>query len=154
MNNKEDLTHKFNSLLVEYLNTFNYIELNVGLCIRYLSGLDTQNMDNKISKMSFDKKIKYLLKLASDNDNRKDLYSWCEEVNDKRHERNMYMHGQWNYIPCFEKGVEFSIAPWTREKYADVYPGRRFTLDKLEEIVSDIKTCFKQFNKLRTKYGI
>jgi hypothetical protein len=154
MNNYDDLKNKFNSLLVEYLNTFNIIELNVGLCIRYLSGLDIQNMDNKISKMSCESKIEYLLKLTSSDDDKKDIYTWCQKAHEKRHERNMYMHGQWRFIPHLEENVELRIAPWVVEKYKDIYPGTRITLQNLEDIVLDIKDCFKQFNVLRTKHGI
>lgn len=153
MNNYVDLTNKFNSLLVEYLNTFNYIELNVGLCINYLSGIDTEDMNKKISKMSFEKKIEYLLKITSSDDSKKDLYTWSQDAHEKRHERNMYMHGQWVFIPHIEC-IEFKIAPWVKEKYSNVYPGICIPLDKFEDIVLDIKDCFNKFNVLRTKYGI
>ena len=153
-NNCMESKNKFNSLLVEYFNTFNYIELNVGLCIRFLSGLSYEEMNSKIEKLNFAKKIEILLKLTSAELDKKDLHEWCIEAHKKRHERNMYMHGQWHFIPHLEEGVEFSIAPWVQKKYAALYPGQRIALHKLECIVDDIKSCFDQFNRLRTKYGI
>jgi hypothetical protein len=153
MNNYDDLTNKFNSLLVDYLNTFNYIEVNVGLCIRYLSDIGIEDMNKKISKMSFEKKIEHLLKLTSADENKKDLYTWSQDAHEKRHERNMYMHGQWKFIPHIQS-IEFRIAPWVKEKYSNVYPGICIPLGTFEDIVLDIKDCFNKFNALRTKYGI
>ena len=154
MNKHMESKNKFNSLLVEYLNIFNFIELNVGLCIRLISELSAEEMNSKIEKLSFEKKIELLLKLTSGESDKKDLHEWCVEAHEKRHERNMYMHGQWCFFPHLEEGVEFLIAPWVKEKYAALYPGPRFTLHKLECIVNDIKGCFNKFNKLRIKYGI
>ena len=153
MSTEINLSNKFNGLLVDYLNTFNYLELNVGLCIRHLSDLDTFQADKKLERMAFEKKLKWLLEISSE-EVRDDLHEWCKEAHAKRHERNMYMHGQWAFFPHLEKGVEFHIAPWIREKYENVYPGSRFTLKNLENIVLDIKSCFKQLQSLRRKYGI
>ena len=104
--------------------------------------------------MSFEKKLEYLLKLANIEEDKTDLKSWCREAHAKRHERNMYMHGQWQLFPHFEKNIEFLVAPWVKQKYEKIYPGSRFTIQKLEEIVSEIKTCFNQFQAIRKKYGI
>lgn len=147
------LKNQFNSLLAGYLNTFNFIELNVGLCIRSLSPLGIDESDRKLAKMSFEKKLEYLIDL-SPIDSKNDLHAWCANAHDKRHERNMYMHGQWAFLPHLEEGVEFHIAPWMKEKYAAVYPGSRFSLNHLERVVSDLQACFKSLQLLRRKYGI
>ena len=144
---------KFNALIVEYLNTFNYLELNVGLCIRYISEMDLESANTKIGKMSFERKLEYLMSILN-KDIGEDLRLWCEEAHSKRHERNMYMHGQWALFPYYDECVEFSIAPWVRERYEKIYPGSRFSIEKLETVVSDIKHCFEEFQKLRRKYSI
>ena len=144
---------KFNSLIVEYLNTFNYLELNVGLCIRHLSSLGIEGADRKLERMSFEKKLKWLLKLTK-TENSEDLHAWCQEAHEKRQERNMYLHGQWAFFPHLEEGVEFFVAPWVKKKYVNIYPGSRFNLQKLENIVADIKSCFEQLQILRRKHDI
>lgn len=154
MDKNNDLRNKFNSLLVDYLNTFNFLELNVGLCITHLSELETHEIHKKIEKLNFAGKIEYFLKLIGSENNKKDLHTWCEDAHSKRHERNMYMHGQWTLFPHVEQCVKIEIAPWVKEKYVNIYPDRRFTLLELEGIVTDIKKCFEQFQALRTKYGI
>ena len=104
--------------------------------------------------MSFEKKLEYLLKLVDIEENKNDLQLWCRDAHAKRYERNMYMHGHWQFFPHLEENIEFLIAPWVKDKYEKIYPGSRFNLQKLEEIVSDIKGCFNQFQNLRKKYGI
>ncbi|MDF2182607.1 hypothetical protein [Neptuniibacter sp. CAU 1671] len=147
------LKNKFNNLLADYLNTFNFIELNVGLCIRHLSPLGLEESDKKLEKMSFERKLECLMDL-SPVDSKRDLHEWCADAHEKRHERNMYMHGQWAFLPHLEEGVEFLIAPWMKQKYAAVYPGSRFSLEHLEIIVSELQACFKSLQLLRRKYGI
>ena len=154
MNKNIELTDRFNSLLVEYLNTFNLLELNVGLCISHLSKIEQHEIYKKINKMSFEKKLEYLLELTSSEENKQDLYFWCKDAHSKRHERNMYMHGQWYLIPHLDQCVEFRIAPWVKDKYANVYPGSRFTFHQLESIVTSMKSCLEAFFDLRKKYGI
>jgi len=153
MRDSNDLMNKYNSLLVDYLRYFNLLELNVGLCIRRLSGIDESEIHRKLDKMSFEKKLEYLLELSS-KENDSELKNWCKEAHARRQERNMYMHGQWAFIPHLEEGVEFLLAPWVEEKYCNIYPGKRFTLEKLESIVLDIRACFNDFNKLRDKNSI
>ena len=85
---------------------------------------------------------------------KQDLHDWCKDAHEKRHERNMYMHGQWAFLPHLEEAVEFTIAPWMKEKYAGIYPGTRFSLSHLEMVVSDLQSCFKSLQSLRRKYGI
>jgi len=153
MSRDNQLVRKFNGLLVDYLNTFNLLELNVGLCVRFLSSLDTEDANKKLEKMSFEKKLEQLLDLTA-SENGSEIHKWCEEAHAKRHERNMYMHGQWEFFPHLDESVEFSIAPWVKEKYSSIYPGNRFSLQKLESIVLDIKASFQQLMLLRRKYGI
>lgn len=62
--------------------------------------------------------------------------------------------GQWAFATPWGFRVELNLAPWVKEKYADVYPGDRFMPVQFEIIVSDIQSCFSQFNKLRDKYRI
>ena len=95
-----------------------------------------------------------MLELTSAEENKQDPHIWCKDAHAKRHERNMYMHGQWSFYPHLEQAVEFLIAPWVKDKYAKVYPGSRITLYELESIVSDIKSCHEKFHELRRKYAI
>lgn len=155
MHTNDNQENKFNSLLVEYLNTFNRIELNVGLCLSCLPDVDTQDMNNKLCKMSFDNKIECLLRLTSADYNKKDLHTWCKYAHEKRHERNMYLHGQWEFIHRNEKQISFSIAPWVKDKYEKIYPGRMFTLNKLEDLVSDLRDCSEELGKIvKSIFGI
>ena len=144
---------RFNRLLVDYLNTFNLLELNVGICIRSMWDLKTRDADRKLERMNFDIKLEHLIKLAW-NEQRSDLLAWTKAAHEKRHERNMYVHGIWACLPHLERGVEFIVAPWMKAKYEAVYPGERFTLEVLEGIVQDIKSCFSELQSLRRKYGI
>jgi hypothetical protein len=145
--------NKFNSLLVDYLNTFNYLELNVGLCISHLDSLSMDESYKRLEKMNFDRKLEKLLELTNFIAT-SDLHDWCKEAHEKRNERNMYLHGQWIFFPYYDKGVEFSIAPWMRKKYSDIYPGIRFSLQEFESIVLDIKKCFERLQILRRQYNI
>lgn len=147
----------FNSLLVEYLNTFNQLEKNVGLCIARLEDssiedgfkkLATTNCEMKIEKLYKFVKSKKILKSES---NLQELKDWCESAHQMRHQRNKYIHGHWTFLPHLENGVELSVAPWVKEIYGG---NERMSLQELSNIVQAIKDCFEQLVLIRRKNNI
>lgn len=159
MNNYTNSIEEFNSLIVEYLNYFNLIEINVGLCIAHLETLDRDAIYKKLARLSFEKKIECLYSLTSNNvviadkNGLKEIEDWCSKAQTERHQRNRYMHGHWCYLPHLEEGVELNIPPWFREKYSESHE-KRMSMDKLRKIVEGIRSCFNELNVIRDKFRI
>jgi len=157
MNKKPESAEEFNSLLVEYLNTFNLLEKNVGLCISHLEDSSTEDVYKSLANTSCEKKIENLYEivktknLLKSDGNLKELKDWCENAHQMRHQRNKYMHGHWSFLPHLEHGVELNVAPWVKEKYGG---SERMSFQDLNAIVQEIKECFKQLCDIRRKNGI
>ena len=120
MKNHTDLINQFNSLLVDYLNTFNILETNIGLCISRLENNGIDAAYNKLKNLSCEKKIDYLYKIVRTEKKIKDikeLEDWCINAHKARNERNKYIHGCWSYLPHLEESVELVVSPWQKEKY-------------------------------------
>ena len=57
MKNHADSINQFNSLLVDYLNTFNILETNIGLCISRLENNGIDAAYNKLKNLSCEKRL-------------------------------------------------------------------------------------------------
>ena len=117
MSNKLDSKDKFNSLLVEYLNTFNLLETNIGLCISHLEDSSIEDNYKLLAKTSCEKKIEYLYeivkseKILNSDSDLQALEEWCINAHKMRHQRNKYIHGHWSFLPHLENGVKLTVAP-------------------------------------------
>ena len=157
MSKKIEPIDEFNSLLVEYLNFFNLLEENVGLCISHLEDSSIEDSYKVLEKTSCKKKIENLYeivnqkKILKSESNLQELKDWCESAHQMRHQRNKYIHGHWTYLPHLENGVELRVAPWVKEEYGG---SERLSLQELSIIVREIKDCFEQLMLIRQKNGI
>ena len=155
MKNSIEPTDKFNSLLVEYINTFNLLEGNVGSCITTLADSSREYSYKLLAKTSCEKKIENLYKIVQSKDtlkntrNLKELEEWCENAHKMRYQRNHYMHGVWSYLQHHDR-VELYLAPWFREKFEG---STKMTLQEFADIVQGIKDCFQQLMAIRQKNG-
>ena len=157
MSKKNEPTDEFNSLLIEYLNTFNLLEENVGLCISHLDEKSKEDSYKSLAKSSCEKKIEDLYeiikseKILISKSNLQELKDWCKSAHQMRHQRNKYIHGHWTFLPHLENGVELSVAPWVNEIYGG---SERMSLQELSNIVQEIKDCFERLVVIRRKNDI
>ena len=148
---------RFNSLLVEYLNTFNLLETNVGLCISHLVDSSVEESHKLLARTNCEGKIKRLHEIVKSRNilkskiNFQELEDWCADAHQKRHQRNKYIHGHWTFLPHLENGVELNVAPWIKEKYG---ASERMSLQELDVIVHELKDCFRQLMAIRQNNGI
>ncbi|MEH6626552.1 MAG: hypothetical protein V7739_08910 [Motiliproteus sp.] len=156
MKEKYDPIDQFNSLLVEYMNTFNLLEGNVGSCIVFLEDSSREDSFQSLAKANCVKKIEKLYKIVHLNNLLKsakrlsELEKWCKNANQMRHRRNYYIHGVWSYIPHLDR-VELNVAPWFRQGYDG---STKMTLQDFKVVVQEIKDCFHKLLEIRAKNGI
>ena len=156
MTEELDPRDKFNSLLVEYLNAFNLLEMNVGSCIRFLDDSSKEDSNRSLARTSCEKKLESLYEIVKSKSilkserNLQELETWCENANKMRHQRNSYIHAVWSFLPHLDR-VELSVAPWFRAKYQG---SLEMSLQEFSVIVQEIKDCFEQLMVIRRKNGI
>lgn len=160
MINQED---RFNKALVKFIQNFNCLELNLGLCINYLHSYpdpasvsnDPESFYPQLMTMTCEQKISKLRHLLSiRNIEIKELDAWFESAALAREKRNRYLHGIWEYLPTRqEKPVGFRCPPWWREKYGDESK-EEFSLDEFDAVAEKMKNVFIEFQNIRRKLNI
>lgn len=156
MSEKIESIDKFHSLLVEYLNTFNLLEMNVGACISFLETSSREDSYLSLAQTSCKRKIENLYeivkttKILKSSRNLQELEEWCENAHQMRHQRNYYIHGVWSFVPHLDR-VELNVAPWFKGKYEG---GSRMNLHEFSIIVQELTDCFIKLKQIREKNGI
>lgn len=153
-----DHQYRIDSALGKILRYFNLLELNLGLCIRFLENPGEVEISHSwLAKSSVQEKVDRFTKLVREKELAKDqreLDDWYEAVAKARCLRNYYVHGTWEYLPLRKEApVGFRIPPWRSEQIN----GNSLLLMTFEELEVDaavVQSVFEQFAKLRRKYGV
>jgi len=156
-----DPNARFEKAIFNLLRSFNFIDLNVGLLISYISrndGIDVAY--KKLSKMTFDKKMKCLNSLLEKGELHEHLReqgvsefkSWFSQAHEARRLRNRYVHAIWRFnSSMIGRPVSISSPIWMK----DVLEGStevNMSLDELEKKTLMVEKTFNDFCKLRKKY--
>lgn len=154
--NREELESEFSLKLLRFLNAFNYLERNVGLCLSFL--LNPENpraAHNRISKMTAQVKISTLRQelCRRYSAERKEILSefdaWCEDAEKSRALRDKYLHGQWQVLPMNnERPITFSLPEWIGGG------DHSMSLAEFESAVQEVEGVFEQFMQFRKKHSI
>lgn len=153
-----DHESRINAALGKIVRNFNFLEMNLGLCIRCLkyrsnpSDSDKYLTRNGIINIVND--IKSVIEKCEHISDTSEFENWTESLEEIRNLRNYYVHATWEYIPLREEApLEFAIPPWRKEKIQ----GRENGLMQIEDLEADAKRvelAFKRFTKIRKKYRI
>jgi hypothetical protein len=145
---------RINLALGKILRYFNLLELNLGLCIRWLEHPGEVELSHAwLAKSSVQEKVERFCRLVRERDlleDQSELDAWYQAARDIRELRNFYAHGTWEYLPlCKDAPVGFRIPPWRSESIqGNASP--RMTLESLQADAEATQAVFEQFLRLRT----
>lgn len=149
---------RINKAIGKILRYFNFLEMNLGLCIRSLENpKNVEKSHTKLARTSISEKLKKLKSLLetkqiiSDTD---EFNTWYKSAMEAPSVRNYYIHGTWEYLPLkTENPLGFRIPPWRIENLrgeSEFYT----TLESLESEAQKIQNVFENFCQIRRKYGV
>ena len=158
MNIASDYETRINAALGTVLRYFNLLELNLGLCIRFLENpKNPERSHPKLARSSIAEKLQRLKDLLVTGGLIKDqneFDNWYKEVGDAKCVRNYYVHGTWEYLPLRRDApLGFRIPPW-RSECLRGESELTMRLSELEADAQQIQVVFEKFIALRRKYNV
>lgn len=156
-----DPAARFEKALVRLIQSFNYLDTNVGLCISHLLyPSEPTKAYAVLAKMTPEKRLERLKKLLEaaemnvEKEAQEELSEWYQNAADVREIRNRYVHGNWEFLPLrHEAPVGVSAPPWMKEKLGSL-ANETMSLERLERVASEIESVAKEFIQLRRKYRV
>jgi len=157
-----DPVARFEKALVRLIQSFNYLDTNVGLCISHLSHpTDPTRAYSALAKMTAEKRIERLKKLLLDASDieisekvRSKLLAWYENAAEVRSIRNRYVHGNWEFLPLRHRvPVGVSAPPWMKDKLGPL-AHETMSVEQLESVAEKVEAVFKEFMQLRGNLGV
>ena len=153
-----DHESRVNIALGKILRNYNFLELNVGLCLRCLENPEDPSAShpylNKVGMPQAILKLKNLLDSCDHINDTSEFQEWMKLAEETRALRNYYVHGTWEYLPLrSDSPLGFRIPPWRKE----VINGSSHGVMKLEDLEADadlIELVFNKFMAIRRKYGV
>jgi hypothetical protein len=159
---EHDPNARFEKAIFNLLRSFNYIDLNIGLLISSIHAGSRQEIYKKLSKKSFDQKMKWFKSLLKDDlltnhlgkKGVSEFEEWYLAAHEARELRNRYVHSIWEFNPL-RHGTPVSITSpvWMSEILGDNRV-EVMSLDELEEQAKSVERVFNDFSKLRHKYRV
>jgi len=158
----QDPNARFEKAIFNLLRSFNYIDINVGLLISFISEKkSTQEIYKKLSKKTFEQKLRWFKSLLSDSNVHQylddkgisEFEDWLSRAHSARQLRNRYVHAIWRFLPLSHATpVNISNPIWMK----DLLGNRKeaMSLDELEEKAIMVENVFKDFMRLRKNYRI
>lgn len=149
---------RINAALGKILRNYNFLELNLGLCLRFLENPNNPEASHKYLRRSnlpqIVKRLKKLLVECEHITDTNEFNEWINRSEDIRLLRNYYVHASWQYLPLNDDGkAKFSTPPWRKEKNKGDIEGRMRIKD-LEADANRIEAAFKEFMEIRLKYKV
>ncbi len=160
LNEYEVVEHEFAMAFAHYVNLYNMMERNLGLCIRSeMVHPEFRITDKQLDNLSFHGKLERLTKLVdqsafniSKKGLKKDYGKWLQLVNETRATRNQYIHGDWDIYPSVERPVRFTPMVWVERQTKSCT--EQMTLNEFLTRMTETDQVFKGFSRLRKTYGI
>jgi hypothetical protein len=156
----EVVEHEFSTAFANFINQYNLLELNIGLCIRsQMVRSEYRVTDKQLDTLSFHGKLERLTKLVDQNSFMiskkglgKEYHAWLLSMNQMRTMRNSYIHGYWDVYPSVERPIRFKPMLWEEPKARNCY--QEMTLLEFLEQMTEFNLTFKEFFRIRKKFGI
>jgi len=159
------LESRFYIALGRYMQTFSYLDLNLGLCIRLLVNRnDVKASHPLLERLSTQQKLDVLkesifYKYANDKPKMiSDFDKWFKKASQTKASRNRYVHGVWELVPKLkETPIRFTPISWaagTGKPMQTKDEEQQMALSDFEKIVAEMNAVSHKFSKLREKYGI
>ena len=152
---------RINSALGLIVRSFNFLELNLGLCIRSLERPEDPNgLNAKLNRTSFSEKVDWLEglldeHLASAKERvRKQFSDWIRKADRARLIRNYYVHGTWEFLPLMKDTPLRFDRPFWVSQAAEQEMEERMNLDALEAMAQEVQLAFREFMDLRNTLGV
>ena len=145
------------------MQTFSYIELNVGLCIRRLVNQnDWKAAHPLLDRLTTHQKLealKELLFYRFSEDNPKlvsDFDEWFKKAAKIKSSRNRHVHGLWEYNRMIDdKPIQFRPIVWSPgvgKPISEKDEVLRLSFSEFEQIVKGMTTLLDEFSRLIQKY--
>jgi len=155
---EQDYELRINAALGRILRNFNFLELNLGLCLRLLENPDKPGeLYDYLRNTGIAKIIKRLQRVLGECEHISDTSKydeWMEEVDRIRLLRNFYVHATWEYLPLrHDAPLGFRVPPW-KEELIDGKCQGKMTIEDLEEEANSVETVFDNFMAIRKSYGV
>ena len=153
-----DYESRINAALGKILRNLNFLELNLGLCLRALAHPSNPSASHGLLKRAgMPETIERLKKLLAGCDHIPDISAfeeWATRAEEIRPLRNYYVHATWDYLPL-RKGapLEFRIPPWRTEHIEGRSQGE-MRIEDLEADAEHIEAAFDEFQSIRRHYGV
>ena len=152
---------RFSIALAKFLKFFNLLEKSLGLSISHLENPSNPKKSYpKLVASTAEQKIETWLSLLVESrkivkkSHQNELEHWKKAVHELRFFRNLYVHGNWEYLPLRRDapvGVRFPI--WWHEKLGeDAF--ETMTLGEFESSANEMKMVFNQFMDIRKKHAL
>ena len=149
---------RINTALGKILRYFNFLEMNMGLCLRALATPnDFDASHSLLRRLGIPETINRLRKLLAEREHISDTSAfedWALRVEGVRSLRNYYVHATWDYLPLRRDApLEFRIPPWRKEQIGGRSQGP-MRIEDLEADAERIESVFKEFQSIRRQYGV
>jgi len=149
---------RINNALGKILRNFNFLELNIGLCLRFLQNpKKPEEAHAFLKKAGLPEEIQRLKSLIVQNnihDDISEFEKWIMQADEVRQLRNYFAHAIWEYLPLVKDApLQLNIPPWRAEGIDGKMRGK-MTIEEIEGHAEKVETVFKQFMRIRKKYGI
>jgi hypothetical protein len=155
---KVDYESRINTALGKILRYFNFLELNLGLCLRALAHPnDISASHGLLRRAGMPETINRLGKLLAECEHIPDISAfekWAMRAEEIRPLRNYYVHATWDYLPLRKEApLVFRIPPWRTEQIEGSSEGA-MRIEDLEKDAKSIEAAFEEFMTIRRKYGV
>jgi hypothetical protein len=149
---------RINAALGKILRNFNFLELNLGLCLRALAcPNDPSASHGFLNRAGMPDAIARLKELLAQCEHVKDIRSfeeWAMRAEEIRSLRNYYVHATWDYLPLKEEHpLVFRIPPWRSGQIEGKSEGE-MRIEDLEEDAERVAAFFDEFRAIRRQYGV
>ena len=160
LNKYEVVEHEFAMAFARYVNLFNMLERNIGLCIRYKQVQpEFRATAKQLDNLSFNGKLERLTTIVDQNGFdiskkglKKDYARWLQLMDKSREARNLYVHGDWYVCVEAKQPIQFTPLRWVERENED--RTERMTMDEFLARMKELDHVSEQFHLLRQKYGI
>lgn len=149
---------RIDAALGKILRSFNLLELNVGLCLRYLASPgDPIALHSYLKRVGISEAVNRLKSLIDECDHLTDtraFQSWMISIEEVRQLRNFYVHGTWECASCRDDApLVFRMPPW-RTEAIEGKQDRTMKIRDLEADADRIELVFIEFMRIRREYRI
>ena len=156
----ESVRVEFALAFFKYINLFNMLERNIGMCISFLVNRSDPHASHPfLNRLTAHAKMDVLKDLIAYKGTeakdglKEDFDKWFQFAAKSKAARNRYVHGDWDIAPSLNKPIRFTPNQWNDDKDTSSNT-EHMTMDEFLGMMAEMDSVFEQFSALREKYGI